>query len=598
MLATRPGCARQSWTGIYHSYEIGARTRAPQSTAGITQEGIIPSCAFPIIFTFADGAFVRTPLHLATQSSSSDIVRCLIDHGARIVARVVDGTTALHIAAARGNADMVQAMLEKSEANEEDMKNQEARKAALKEAAQEDEDNQMRDMADRDDIDPDSDEDMDDAGSDESTTMTDGSFVKVHVQTEESAKGETMPEDNDQDPDVYDVDILAWDSPVSPLHLAILNGHITVIEVLVNNFGADVLLPVKLLDSYDRSARGAILTLVLAGESATKTLLSLGATSAQADMKQVSALHYNVAKRRIEVLKLMFELDGAAAKSALNHLSVDGWQHNPDVDSPLTAAITTGDAELVENILELGAKPTIEFEDYVRSWKYKFEDNSNIPTSNNQQVQDSFKKTVQQPSVLAVEYDLPNVVQQLLHLGADTNTLDKAGHQVILDNWQRSYHTGKSLLDVIKKKIRDLQNGIKEEDESGPAITLEDDSHYLSPMLPDSYQHWSISKDLEVARDIIWELQKERERKRVENLNQIGLAKKKDALSRLIKEFKALRSMLLERGGKTFKELHPEIEASQDRNRRNSTSLKSFHPSISFQILDLTDGKREAYFRL
>ena len=44
----------------------------------------------------------RTPLHLAAQSSTPEVLDCLVDHGARIVARLVDGMTALHIAAARG----------------------------------------------------------------------------------------------------------------------------------------------------------------------------------------------------------------------------------------------------------------------------------------------------------------------------------------------------------------------------------------------------------------------------------------------------------------------------------------------------------------
>lgn len=60
----------------------------------------------------------RTPLHLAVQSSTAEIVRCLIDNGARIVARLVDGMTALHMAAARGNGEIVKRLLEKSVANE------------------------------------------------------------------------------------------------------------------------------------------------------------------------------------------------------------------------------------------------------------------------------------------------------------------------------------------------------------------------------------------------------------------------------------------------------------------------------------------------
>ena len=496
---------------------------------------------------------------------------------------------------------MVKALLEKSEANEEeDMKNEEARKSALedpvlKDAAPKDEDSQMQDTADGQDTDHDSDEDMDDAASDESTTMTDGSFVKISPQADESAKGETMPEDNDEDPDVYDVGVLAWDSPVSPLHLAILNGQIEVIEVLVNSFGADILLPVKLLDPYNRSASGAILTLVLAGEAAIRTLLNLGASSAQADMKQMSALHYNVAQRRIRVLKLMFELDGPVAKSALNHISVDGWQHRPDVDSPLTAAIRTGDAELVKNILSLGAKPTIEFDDYVRSWKYKFDDNSNRSTFDNKKVQNGFKQNVQQPIVLAVDFDLPSVVQHLLDLGVDVNTLDMGGHQVIQDSWQRTYLTGMSLLDVVKKKIKDLENGLKDVDESAPAIVLADDSHYLGSISPGSYQHGGISKNLEVARSLVRDLQKNQELKRTQDLEQIGIKEKKDALRELHKDFKALHSVLLTQGGKTFKELHPEMEAGQDLYRHVSSKPESFDPSIHFQLLE---EKCEGYLRL
>lgn len=60
----------------------------------------------------------RTPLHLAAQCSTLEILECLIDHGARIVARLVDGMTALHIAAARGSVEMVNTLLEQSEENE------------------------------------------------------------------------------------------------------------------------------------------------------------------------------------------------------------------------------------------------------------------------------------------------------------------------------------------------------------------------------------------------------------------------------------------------------------------------------------------------
>ena len=54
-----------------------------------------------------------------------------------------------------------------------------------------------------------------------------------------------MPEDSTEEPDIYEVDVIAWDYGLSPLHLAILNGHIEIIDLLVSEYGADVLLPVK-----------------------------------------------------------------------------------------------------------------------------------------------------------------------------------------------------------------------------------------------------------------------------------------------------------------------------------------------------------------
>jgi ankyrin repeat protein len=104
-------------------------------------------------------------------ASTVEIVQCLIDHGARLVARLVDGRTALHLAAARGSKEMVKALMDRSLANEEEQEERiEARRAARKaEKAK-------------------ADDEMSDAGSEaseitldgeESDSMTMGSFVKI-----------------------------------------------------------------------------------------------------------------------------------------------------------------------------------------------------------------------------------------------------------------------------------------------------------------------------------------------------------------------------------------------------------------------------------
>ena len=393
----------------------------------------------------------RTPLQLAVQSSTPEIVQCLIDNGARIVARVIDCMTALHIAARRGNLEIVNSLLEKSEANEqEEVEKEEARKAASKHAKEQDGDVYLeRSVAE--DFDED---DMEDAESDKVTTMTDGSFVKVK---HEASQGETIPDSDNLGADVYDVNVLAWDSPVSPLHLAILEGHVPVIELLVSKFGADVLLPVKIFDSYWKSPHGAILTLVLAArlshpKGVSSTLLRLGASSVQVDMKEISALHHIVSQKKIETLKTFLREDAVAAKGAMDHVVLTGYRYSPETNSPLISAIQTGDSQLVKILLDAGAKATINFEDWVAAFITYQTSDSGCFSASSEENEKTFNSKVQQPIVKAVEYYLPDVVQQMLDMGVDVNTIDHTQTQGL-----GSDQTGLSLLDSINKAIEALQ---------------------------------------------------------------------------------------------------------------------------------------------
>ena len=151
----------------------------------------------------------RTPLQLAVQCSSVEVVRCLVDNGARIVARLFDGMTALHIAAWRGNTEIVNILLEKSEANEEaEAEREEQAKSARKKVVLEDPDTQKT-VALEEEL-PQSngseeEDEMDDVSSEDSTVMTEGSFVKV--KSNEPQNG-LIPDDMNNEPDVYDVNVL------------------------------------------------------------------------------------------------------------------------------------------------------------------------------------------------------------------------------------------------------------------------------------------------------------------------------------------------------------------------------------------------------
>lgn len=128
----------------------------------------------------------RTPLHLAAMASTVEIVQCLIDHGARLIARLVDGRTALHIAAARGDTGMVKALMNKSLLNqqEEDEK-EEARRMSRKAERKESQIRSDKDVAELADEDAEMSDQQSEASEitlasdDDDDVMTMGSFVKV-----------------------------------------------------------------------------------------------------------------------------------------------------------------------------------------------------------------------------------------------------------------------------------------------------------------------------------------------------------------------------------------------------------------------------------
>ncbi|MCJ1384124.1 hypothetical protein MMC17_007240 [Xylographa soralifera] len=552
----------------------------------------------------------RTPLQLAVQCSYPEIVQCLIDNGARIVARLVDGLTALHIAAWRGDVFMVNALLERSEANEEDQARKEERAKAEKksDAEYETKGDSSSKHADTDleaSDDSADDEGMKDTSSEDSMAMTEGSYVKIKP---ESVGHEALIDIEDGDPDVYDVNVLAWDSPVSPLHLAILGGHVQVVELLVSKFGADVLLPVKILD-YSKQPSAAILTLVLAAQlpshdaiAATKRLLALGASSAQADMKQHTPVSYAIAHGHFDILREYCDQDPLATKRALSHVIVEGSIWDPAVRGSMGFAIRTGDENFVKMLLELGAKPQISFGDFLPSF--------NAFLGNNDVYEDRhhiFVKSVNQPIIEAVEYGMPMIAEYLLHGGADANTLTKDGNTVLISERERRYKMGTTLLDVVNKKISSLEKAIETESLLAEPIKLEDDSYYLGSFAPGTYQHWQLSKDLTTAKRIVNGWHQARSDTMKSHSEQKGRLERLKKLVSLKQAFETLRRNTIERGGKTFENLHPDIfvllpeQQGQCRRHLETTTPKPFTFKVNFSVPEnqtTMNGKREVYLKL
>lgn len=502
-------------------------------------------------------------------------------------------------------------IMQKSEENqEEEAKKEDARKKArmVERASREESPSKQATSAKEDD---DSDVDVidkDEAQSDdEAHTITTGSYIKVK-EVEKKTDNMVFEEDQD-DPDVYDVNVLAWDLQCSPLHLAILKGHTEVVKELVQSFGADVLLPIKLLNEHDKQPRGAILTLVLSlnlplGEAKemTKTLLSLGATSAQADTKQTTALHY-ISVGEPALLDVLMQHDGPAAKRVINHLGGFGTSsYYPSTRSPLMSAISSGNALAALKLLESGACTSIEFKDWIKSMESQFND---IARTSSESTRSTFTRDIEQPIVLTIMNELPEITLHLLQTGADPNTLTKLTRESLDWNHSRSYLDMDSVLDIVRKKITELRAHVRGDQEPGkpsePRINLEDGIDYLEGIEHGTYKHFVAQSQLERAREGDKSARENYEEQLEYFTERKGWEERIFAIEAMTKKFEELEQALVSKGAKTFKEIHPDrmIEERQIYNDDHKPWVPPpFEIKFDFSTHDLTDETRVAYGEL
>ncbi|KAF2093581.1 ankyrin repeat protein [Rhizodiscina lignyota] len=556
----------------------------------------------------------RTPLQLAIISSTPEIVQCLVDNGARLVARMADGRTALHLAAALGRLEMVRILMFRSEANEAE----EEEKEDAKRKARDDESEEA------DEEESDEDYDMTDGEDDQDVrSSTTGSYVKVTQKVEADA---AIPDDNEEDePDFYDINVLAWDTPASALHLAIINGHVEVVTELVQTFGADVLLPVKLLNSYGTGTpRAAILTLVLAltlpmekAKQMTTALLKLGASSAQADLKQHTAFEYFV-DRGVEMMDVLLENDQPAIQRVLNHIAVSDNFWNPSGSSPLTTAINNEDPKAVLKLLELGAHTTVDFSEWVKSMKIAFDEASRYDSETNEK---QFKQSFSQPLIVAITNEQPSIAMELLNHGADPNTLTPEGNHCVLDQYYRMYNSGGSALDLVQEKLKTLREAYKAHadgnrfrnenagrfsNEPKKPEPLEQDDYYVSSIPEGSYQRWAATEQLQRAKALYDSEMKMYADRIKEKSERKGMKEKMAMVANMINEMESLEKQLLEKGAKTFKELHPNLTTSQPNNQQSTfnslgfsgVNAQKFGIKFSFQVPDLSSATRQAYIEI
>ncbi|PNY22667.1 Uncharacterized protein TCAP_07089, partial [Tolypocladium capitatum] len=555
----------------------------------------------------------RTPLHLAVMASTPEVVKCLVDHGSRLTARLADGKTALHLAASRGDSDMIKILMERSIENEEAEEERQARRRKAAGGNKPDFDGKSdekdaEDAESDEESDEDSDGDLVDDGrtETEAQSLATGSFVKVKRGAEGASGDDVVPDESEDEPDYYQVDVLAWDVPCSPLHLAITEGHEEAVKLLCD-YGADSILPVKFLSS-DSSETAAILTLTLAlslpretSKSMARLLLKFGATSSQADSQGFTAFQKYVDSGEDELIDTLLDNDKMGVKTAINHLVFTGNMWHLETKSPLLSAIEHGDSVLVLKLLNAGALAQMSFDTWLKSAKV-----SSIQSNlgDLESSRKTYHTSMEQPLITAIRLCNTDAALTLLECGADPNALTTESHHLLLKGYMRCNTEGKSALDLARKIIHELSKYTGEKTNLDKPLLKIGMDEYLRKLEPGTYRHWMVSKDVKhIKQAFEWdEKSYENELKRVEALQ--GAAEKKEAMEEALSGLRAVADALVAKGGKVFAELHPDINpGKRNGDARSNNWDKEKLNDYEFDFRFTLDGgmnetRRDGYIEL
>jgi hypothetical protein len=334
-----------------------------------------------------------------------------------------------------------------------------------------------------------------------------------------------------------------------------------------------------------------------------KILLKLGASSSQADLNGCTAFHRYVEHGESGMIDTLWELDKTGVKAALNHVLIGTRYWNPPAISPLHTAIANNDTILVMKLLEAGASPQIDFESWLKA--AKFSKNLEKRLSSFEENMKMYSDSLEQPLIVALRTcPDPKVAYELLRAGADPNSMTPISYRVIADQWTRNHNQGETSLDIVRQHITNLRDYTGEKCTAVKPVLPEDMHKYLEQFDKGSYRHWLVSYDikgLEISHK--WQL-KTYEEQLDKFKAQQGVAEKEEVIRETLVDMERVEQLIVKMGGKTFKELHPDIQCSNQNNSRASNAkVDTSKAAYEFKFLytnttDVTETRKQAYHDL
>ncbi|OBZ73133.1 hypothetical protein A0H81_06697 [Grifola frondosa] len=385
----------------------------------------------------------RTPLQIAILSKAEEIACDLVDAGARLTSRLVDGRTALHLAAELDLPAVVRKLLERSAINAEKAKEEE--ETTAKHAKEKVADAKM-------DVDEGEAHHNDGEGNEENSSEDDWSTgeddgEKRPKKTEEKppvADDSQIPEDEKDVLDVLDVNAPDWDLAFTPLQYAVVFGSTAVTGELLAA-GADPKLVTKANGRMTEYQHPLTLTVLTTDDDAAckvaKKLLAGGAISSEADEDLLTIFHRIACAGKAKLLSTILSSD-PNAKAVINTPYV---HQNFMMTFPVVSAIVVGSHSALAVLLAFGGKLIATEED--------------INKAQDQRKSQRNRLKWQTCAVSAIETAIAkhdDVAELLVALGADINIGTKKAY---LSNDKRHH---RSLVEWVRCQLQEVAKQLNE----------------------------------------------------------------------------------------------------------------------------------------
>ncbi|KAH8809653.1 ankyrin repeat protein [Flagelloscypha sp. PMI_526] len=514
----------------------------------------------------------RTALHLAILVGASDVALLLIEKGAKMISRLADGRNTLHLAAQKGDVVVLKKLLEKSKENEllvkkdEDDDDAAKTKKVVKDSS---EDDWSSDPADGMDVvtKTDAEESMEeDEADDEDESMEENDEAADDDADMDSASDSDNPpgtdlaateaaiENEDDLPDVLELDQAEWDFGLTALSYGVLAGSVPVIDALLDA-GASIQPEIE-FHRLPLTVCLAIRDDDVAVTVATR-LIERGARTSAATPESLTVFHQAVVLGKTRLVDLFLKKESNLDR-VMNHPTLpSGWRSS--FVSPVVSAVVKDDYNILARLLAYGAstEPT---EESVGEAILALDDNRR--TSGNTSA-DAAHRPLE--AAIATFSDLAFA---LMDIGAAVNI----GCQSSFDQYSDSSNW-RSLLDAVRHQLQIARNAIADPEESSNDTEREPTrtSDTAPTWLPHLNELMNRRYVLSQKKD---EFQLKNEKDQKERAEQ-ALKGRKTA----VKYLEEIEARLLKAGAKTWNEIFPKEREStaqkEPASRRNRQDKQS-----------------------